>query len=251
MSTMTGLRAFNRSQKIRVGGKALSPNQTTLVNLDSVRVQRDLGRHSAIGAIHTSLAPFFQNDDGVVLSGGTVSTSAGSLTVSTTAVYFTPVTGDETTHAADTVALAASDATNPRVDLVALDTSTPNVVKVDGTATAGANGTNLSGKPAVPAGRIALAYVVNPPDSAAGTVEADDDTVTLTAHGYSNGQAVRLTAITGGTGLTAGTVYYVRDAATNTFKLAATAGGAAINVTADGTGATFNVGPSVVVDARP
>lgn len=72
----------------------------------------------------------------------------------------------------------------------------------------------------------------------AATIEADDDTVTSTGHGYSNGNAVVFLALTGGGGLTVGTTYYVRDSAANTFKVAATAGGAAINVTSDATAAT-------------
>lgn len=68
------------------------------------------------------------------------------------------------------------------------------------------------------------------------TVAASTDSLTSTAHGYSNGDAVLLTAKTNGAPLVLGTVYYVRDVTTNTFKLAATAGGAAIDITSDGSG---------------
>lgn len=53
--------------------------------------------------------------------------------------------------------------------------------------------------------------------------------VTWTAHGLTNNQAVSFTT-TGAlpTGITAGTTYYVTSAATNTFQLSATIGGAAI-----------------------
>lgn len=72
---------------------------------------------------------------------------------------------------------------------------------------------------------------------------------TATGHNLVNGQAVRLTITTGLTGLTSGTVYYVRDVATNTFKLSATATisgttvtpGAAIAFTADGSGTVTKV----------
>lgn len=59
------------------------------------------------------------------------------------------------------------------------------------------------------------------------------ETITINTHGFSDGQAVVVTVDSGliATGLTAGVTYYVRDAATNTFKLAATRGGAAINLT--------------------
>ncbi len=63
------------------------------------------------------------------------------------------------------------------------------------------------------------------------------DTINATGHGMSDGQTVKLS--TTGTlpaGLSAGAAYYVRDAAADTFKLALTAGGAAINLTDDGSG---------------
>jgi hypothetical protein len=69
--------------------------------------------------------------------------------------------------------------------------------------------------------------------------EADDDTLTKSSHGLVDGTAVFFLAGTGFTGLTAGRRYFVRDAATNTFKLAATSGGSAVNLTADGSAGVF------------
>jgi hypothetical protein len=69
------------------------------------------------------------------------------------------------------------------------------------------------------------------------TVAASTDIFSSTAHGFSSGDAVVLrTGLTPGAPLAAGTVYFVRDVATNTFKVAATVGGAAINITSDGSG---------------
>jgi hypothetical protein len=75
--------------------------------------------------------------------------------------------------------------------------------------------------------------------AATATFTADDgtDVITSAAHGLSNGQAVRLTTTTTlPGGLALNTTYWVRDAATNTFKLAASSGGAAIDITSTGTG---------------
>lgn len=62
-----------------------------------------------------------------------------------------------------------------------------------------------------------------------------DDYVYCDAHGFSDGDTVvvfgQLVDATVAGGLTAGTVYYVRDSATDRFKLSATNGGAAINLT--------------------
>lgn len=65
------------------------------------------------------------------------------------------------------------------------------------------------------------------------TAEADDDTFTKTAHGLSDNDLVILSALTGGTGLTAGVPYFVRDSAANTFKLATSPGGTAVGISVD------------------
>lgn len=61
--------------------------------------------------------------------------------------------------------------------------------------------------------------------------------VTYNSHGFNNNDQVVLTT-TGAlpTGLTAGTVYFVRNATTNTFELSATSGGASINTTGSQSG---------------
>lgn len=63
------------------------------------------------------------------------------------------------------------------------------------------------------------------------TGDAATDVITSAAHGFTAGERVQFVTITGGGGLVISTTYYVRDATVNTFKLAATAGGAAIDMT--------------------
>src|SRR3990167_5004911 len=66
---------------------------------------------------------------------------------------------------------------------------------------------------------------------------AVDDTITSTAHGLSNGNQVILTTTTTlPAPLTLAYGYYVINSAANTFKLSATSGGAAVNITDTGTG---------------
>lgn len=67
----------------------------------------------------------------------------------------------------------------------------------------------------------------------AATGTASTDTVSSTAHGYADGDRVYFVSLTGGSGLTAGTIYYVRDKATDDFKLASVPGGAAVDFTTD------------------
>lgn len=84
--------------------------------------------------------------------------------------------------------------------------------------------------PFLPAGGLP-----NPARVATGS--ASGDYLESEGHGLPDDTPVTLRAETGGslpTGLTAGTTYYVVGATTSRFQLAATAGGAAINLTTDG-----------------
>lgn len=68
-------------------------------------------------------------------------------------------------------------------------------------------------------------------------VNISTEIITVTAHGYSEQQSIVFSS-TGGLpgGLTAGVVYYTKTVTTNSFKVAATIGGSAINLTTQGTG---------------
>lgn len=69
------------------------------------------------------------------------------------------------------------------------------------------------------------------------TADAASDVCTAALHRMQDGQQVKLTSTTTlPGGLSLETVYYVRDSAANTFKLAATSGGSAIDITSAGTG---------------
>jgi hypothetical protein len=79
-----------------------------------------------------------------------------------------------------------------------------------------------------------------------------DDVFTAYAHGLIDTDRVTFEARDGGglpTGISEGTVYFVRDAATNTFKVATTSGGTAIDLTASGEGAAIKVAPKTVANA--
>lgn len=66
---------------------------------------------------------------------------------------------------------------------------------------------------------------------------ASNDTLTLDGHGFETNDEVQVRADDGTlpTGLSAGTTYYAIRVSHSAFKLSATAGGAAINLTGDGT----------------
>ncbi len=77
------------------------------------------------------------------------------------------------------------------------------------------------------------------------TGDALTDVITATGSAFSNGQPVRFTALTGGTGLNTTTNYFVRDVSGATFKLETSIGGGAINFTTNITAGTLLTGHSV------
>lgn len=78
---------------------------------------------------------------------------------------------------------------------------------------------------------------------------ADDIIDTSTAHGYSAGDRVVFTELTGGTGLTVNQEYYVIAAnlAATTFQVSTTAGGSAVNFSADITAGKVREGGASIV----
>lgn len=70
--------------------------------------------------------------------------------------------------------------------------------------------------------------------TAAVTGLAATDVISHAGHSYVNGDPLRFVSITGGAGLTAGTVYFVVNSVAGTsYQLSATSGGAAVNFTTD------------------
>jgi hypothetical protein len=68
-----------------------------------------------------------------------------------------------------------------------------------------------------------------------GAAAASTDLITSSAHGLVAGDTVRFNAVGAATPLTTTDVYYVITPLTNTFAVALTKGGAAVNITVDGT----------------
>lgn len=84
------------------------------------------------------------------------------------------------------------------------------------------------------------------------TADDSNDVITATGHTYSDGDVIQLSNSGGAlpAGLSANTNYYVRDVSGDTLKLAASSGGAAIDITDTGTGTHYlGVVPSSVIAA--
>lgn len=75
-----------------------------------------------------------------------------------------------------------------------------------------------------------------------GTVTASSDLVNITSHGYSAGDVVILSGLTGGAGLTAGWVYFViaTGLTSNAFSVSELSGGTAVDITSDASALTAN-----------
>jgi hypothetical protein len=74
------------------------------------------------------------------------------------------------------------------------------------------------------------------------TLQDAGDTVTQVEHGRSNGEPVLFATVNLTTGIEAEEIYYIRDAATDTYKLCAFPGGTAIALTTDGAGEVIYLG---------
>ncbi len=89
-----------------------------------------------------------------------------------------------------------------------------------------------------------LNFAPDYPREQAFTAVASTDVITSNAHGFANGAPVTARNVGGALpgNLAPSTTYYIRDKTTNTFKLASTLGGAAIDLTSNGTGTNYVVG---------
>lgn len=93
---------------------------------------------------------------------------------------------------------------------------------------------------------VTLAVTSGGPTSC--TMDASTDTITATAHGLNNGNIVQIAGVAVPGGLAASTNYYVIASTANTFKLATSMGGSAIDITSAGTTVTFTVSPTIDTD---
>lgn len=78
------------------------------------------------------------------------------------------------------------------------------------------------------------------------TATASTDKVNKTAHGLLDGDAIVITAMTDGAGLSINTVYYVINKTADNFELSATRGGTKIDITSDGSAMTYQLQQNIV-----
>lgn len=87
MATYLPIRAFNRSQKVRIGNQTVNTTTNTYIDVDDAAVRKQLGYHSAIGAVYVTGPLTDTNSAGVVAEGGIV--TLGSITGEGTTSFVT------------------------------------------------------------------------------------------------------------------------------------------------------------------
>lgn len=120
-------------------------------------------------------------------------------------------------------------------------------VLVTGSVTAGSTTLTTADTTGVTAGMYVLGYGAPLTTPISVTFTDAGDLVNLTAHGLVNGDPVSFATIVTTTGITINTTYYVVNAATDTFQVAATIGGAALPLTSNGSGTVRYVATVVSV----
>lgn len=148
MATYLPIRAFNRSQAVRIGQQmvksitstgALAP--VTYIDLEDKVARKELGYHSAIGAVYTCGPVTSSNYNYVVVSGLTV-TQGGTSPTNKNQVIAAGVVKNRNNGAnisvnTATLTLALAASTKNRIDLLIYDTSDSTLKVVAGTETTG------------------------------------------------------------------------------------------------------------------
>lgn len=112
----------------------------------------------------------------------------------------------------------------------------PTPVSLSGTTTAGSTTITMANTTGITAGMQVTGIGTPLTTPIAVTFQDSGDTVTLVAHGLSNDDEVSFAAITSTTGIIINKIYYVVNAAADTFQVSDTLGGAALPLTTDGSG---------------
>lgn len=159
MAQYLPIRAFNRSQQVRIGKQKVLPTATTFIDIDDPVQRKEFGHHSSIGSVYV-VGPLSASDVDVAVDfGASVNegSSSSDLKLDITAGQLrNRQTGviTEVAAKADAVTLAAADGTKDRIDIVQIKTADGTVTKKDGTAA------TTPVAPSPDAGNIAVAQVL-------------------------------------------------------------------------------------------
>lgn len=158
MASYLPIRAFNRSQQVRIGGSKIKSDTTSYVDLSDPKTQREFQHHSALGAVYVAFLS--ASNPTQVFEGATVdegSNAADMVVAVNDGRIFARDTGVTVVQIKEsTITMTAADGTNPRIDIIQVHTTTGVATKVDGTAAASPVA------PAASASNVAIARVSVP-----------------------------------------------------------------------------------------
>ena len=221
-----------------------------LVNNTNYFIVNASGTEFQLAATSGGAAIDLTPDLNVAFDPNTIATSATSITVTVANVggvnkyHFGGVTAPTLTLLRGTTyTFDMSDPTNANHPLVFTNGGANYITGVTTTGTAGTAGASVTFAVAANAPATGLAYACSVHGGGMGNsittiataspIDYSTETFTLPAHGFSNGNEVTYSNGGGSNigGLTTGTNYFIIGATTDTFQLAATSGGSAINLT--------------------
>ena len=147
------IRAFNRSQNVRIGNQKVLPTTTTYIDVNDPKQRKEFSYHSAIGAVFVVGGLSASNSD-IVFSGVEASGDGTDLKITTAdGTLRNRQDGSVVAVQPATTTLSAADGTNPRIDIIEVKTADGSIKKVTGTAAVSPVA------PALDAGYIAVASV--------------------------------------------------------------------------------------------
>jgi hypothetical protein len=172
MAEYLPIRGLSRSQSVRIGSQQITPNATYYVDISDGPTKRDLAHHSTLGS-YIVVGPVSQDTGDVVVNWGVQTTQGANgtdLVITTEAGELrNRDTGDYVDVDSTDITLSAADATNPRIDIVQVNTTTGAVAKKNGTAAA------TPAAPAPDASNIVVAEVLLPANDTAVTTSQITD----------------------------------------------------------------------------
>jgi len=102
MAEYLPIRAFNRSQNVRIGGQKISATTTSYVDVSDAATRKELGYHSAIGAVYV-IGDLTANNSAYAVHAATASATTSWYSTGTVTIASGAVTGSGTTFTNDMV----------------------------------------------------------------------------------------------------------------------------------------------------
>lgn len=172
MARYLPIEGLSRSQQVRVGLQKIVPGNTFYVNLADGKERRDLAHHSAMGS-YIVVGPVSADTGDVVVDWGAQTTQGASaidMVITTEPGELrNRETGDFVDIDSTDLAVGAADATNPRIDLIQVHTTSGAVTLKAGTAAA------TPAAPVPDADNLAIASVLVPANDTAITTSQITD----------------------------------------------------------------------------